>query len=194
MVRRAAASWTWEPNQPAAPWYRDAAGALRNFDVLVNSHLAALREKRDELAQWLPTGVTPGETLNALEQAFREATDAGLLPGGDIRQTFPARLAAMGNCDWRTVEQLRRDLDRIQAADDDQWRPESIAAAARDRADLPQLVEFLRYCDEWLTSGLAEAGMRAGGTGQDLAEQVQQVSAEWEQVVAGVASEGKSHE
>ncbi|MFD0583108.1 protein DpdH [Dactylosporangium darangshiense] len=39
LVRQAAAQWAWEPDRAAAPWYKDAAALLRNFDTLVENQL-----------------------------------------------------------------------------------------------------------------------------------------------------------
>ncbi|WBB72598.1 protein DpdH [Micromonospora sp. WMMD1128] len=195
LVRKAAAHWAWEPGTAAAPWYKDAASSLRHFETLVKSQLAMLQEHRRQLAEWLPIGVSVGETLDAVDQAFQEATKVGLLPGGEMRQTFPAQLTVMRTRDWRIVEQLRRDLERVESAEDAQWRRACITAASRDRgADLGALMEFLRSGDDWLTAGLQAAHMRTGGLGEDLAEQVRQVRTEWEQIVANPHPGEESHE
>ncbi|MEG3632172.1 protein DpdH [Micromonospora palythoicola] len=185
LVRQAAAHWAWEPGTAAASWYRDAAAPLRHFETLVETQLTMLREHRSRLAEWLPVGASVSETLDAVEQAFQEATKVGLLPGGEMRQTFPTQLTAMKTRDWRIVEQLRRDLERVESAEDAQWRRACITAASRDRgADLGALMSFLPSCDDWLTAGLQAAHLRTGGLGEDLAEQVRQVHTEWEQIVA----------
>ncbi|RAO52536.1 protein DpdH [Micromonospora saelicesensis] len=195
LVRRAAENWTWEPGTTVAPWYKDAAAPLRQFESLLDSQLTFLREHRDRLAGLLPAGVSVGETLAALEQTFQEATKVGLLPSGEMRQTFPGQLTAMKVPDWRVVDRLRRDLDRIESAEDAQWQQARIAAAARDRgADLGPLMQFLRSCDDWLTAGLQEARLRTGGLGEDLAEQVRQVHTEWEQIVTNAHPGGEFDE
>ncbi|MGS2616367.1 protein DpdH [Micromonospora sp. LZ34] len=195
LVRRAATLWTWEPGATTAPWYRGAAASLRTFETLVEGQLTVLRQHRDRLAGWLPIGVGLGETLDAVEQAFQEATAVGLVPSGEMRQTFPARLAEMRARDGRAVDQLRRDLERIESADDGQWQRARITAAVRDRGvDLAPLMEFLHDCDEWLTGGLESARLRTGGLGEDLAEKVREVRTEWELIVADPHRGEESHE
>ncbi|GIF63917.1 hypothetical protein Ais01nite_19520 [Asanoa ishikariensis] len=195
LIRQAAADWSIAKSE-AVKWYRDANAPLTKFDELVEQQNSALRVISEQLSGWIPAGVNVSETLDAVNQAFKEAKATGLLPGGeDLVAGFPAKLKAVRGRNSQVIEQVRRDLERLENAEDNEWKRIQITTAVRDRgADLGSLMAFLKECDAWLQFGLEAAAKHAGGRGEDLAEQVRKVHTEWQQIVGDMTELEKSGE
>jgi hypothetical protein len=194
LIREAAADWSYTPNTPAGRLYQEANGPLAKFDDLVAKHHDILRQTGEQLSRWIPAGVTVKDTLDAINQAFIEAKATGLLPPGpDLIQNFTRNLNGVRGRNPRVVEQLRRDLEQVENAEDSQWQRIRIAAAVRDRGpDLTPLMAFLAESEAWLDFGLEAATKQTGGQGADLVEQVREVLTEWQRIV-GDEAVGKEH-
>lgn len=186
LLRRAANDWVWPSGVVAPEWCRKAVDGFRMFDNLVTQQLAELKRCMAELNGWLPAEVSGQETVVEVDKAFRAAMDSGLAPPDSSPTELFQQIEGMKALDWQVVDQLRRDLGRVETSDDAVWRMTCIAAAARDRgAGLAAIVEFLRMCDQWLTTRLADAELRRGGAGEAAAQLVREARAEWEAIVGG---------
>ncbi|MEV0731911.1 protein DpdH [Polymorphospora sp. NPDC050346] len=193
---RQASDWAWRSVPSAAKWIYPANVPLTKIDSLIENQNAALREINRQVSVLMPPGVSLNDTLTAIDQAFKLASNVGLLPGGeDFRHTFPQRLSTAAEFSSQALDQLRRDLQQLDNADDSKWRKLAIATATRSRgATLKPLTDFLAECDAWLTNSLKAAELRTSGAGNDMAEQVKAVCIEWEQIVGQELARGEFDE
>lgn len=187
LVREATKAWRWQPpsQMPAVLQAVASSSGLSQIPRLVPVHVEGLRGVNDTLARLLPEGTTLSETLDAVESAFEQAQAVGL---GPITITDPAefhkRLREVRGADSRSVTRLRKDLEAIDAADDDEARAlAELSGAAVDRGpDLPAIFDFLKMCDEWLTERLDQPS-RGTRSGDAAAAKVQDMINRWRKVV-----------
>ncbi|MCH9729248.1 MAG: ATP-binding protein [Actinomycetia bacterium] len=187
LVREAAKAWRWQPPSPMPAKLQDAVApsGLAQISRLVQAQVGDLRGVNDTLARLLPEGTTLSETLDAVDSAFEHAQGAGL---GPLTITDPADfhklLSDARGADSRWVNRLRKDLEAIDAADDEQARAlAELTCAAVDRGpDLPAIFDFLKMCDEWFTSRSVEPSLGASA-GDAAAAKVQSMIKHWRKVV-----------
>ncbi len=187
LVRGAATTWQWQPpNQMPGKLKKTVTrSALAQIPRLAQDHVTDLRRVDDALARLLPGGTTLSETLDAVEAAFEQAQGVGL---GPTTITDPAdflkRLGQVRDADSRSITRLRKDLEKIDAADDDTARAlAELACAGFDRGpDLPVILNFLTMCDEWLSARLNEPSS-GSSPGDAAAEKVHDMIDLWRKVV-----------
>lgn len=186
LVREASKAWRWQPpNQmPTKLQAAVTPSGLAQIPRLAQAQVEDLRTVHDTLARLLPEGTTLSETLDAVESAFEQAQGVGL---GPTSVTDPAEfhrlLSDARGADSRSVTRLRRDLEAIDAADDEARALAELTGAAVDRGpDLPAVLDFLKMCDEWLTERLDQP---SHGTtpGDAAAAKVQDMINRWRKVV-----------
>lgn len=182
LLRRAAQEWRWRtPDREPPAHVRRAVARFGEWDGWIDGQIALLSGELHRLRILLPKGARASETVGAVEEALKAAVEAGHGPE-DLEQ-FSSLIKDAAGRDWRTVERLESDLDKV--AQEGEEQKARIIAAARDRgADLAVISDFLVRSDAWLTAALRAAVMREGGAAAGAAAEVQDLLCQWAELGA----------
>jgi hypothetical protein len=191
LLRSAAESWEWRtPDTEPAQWVRKAVARFADWDKLIDGEIALLTEQLSRIRSYLPKGVRPSETLDAIGEALIATIQSGHAP--DDRERFEAMMNDARARDWRTIDRLENELGKACAPDQspDHRHAARIIAAARDRGgDLATILAFLSASDQWLTDKLRAAAMQEGGAEAVAAAGVRDLLARWAEIASGAEDE-----
>jgi len=189
LLRRAVDGWTWStPDIELPNWAKKAVARFADWDSLVAAQAQHLAAQVSHLRTLLPKGAPPRDTVRAVADAIEAGTLIGHVPG-DI-DAFRRMVSAAADLNWKTIEQLERDLERATAADHDAHRnlPLLVAVAAKDWGrSLSDALDFLQRSDAWLTDALDMTQLREGAMDTDAAGAVADLLQEWGKIREGTS-------
>ena len=180
MFRAAVRPWGWStPTADLAQWIKDAVTGLGSWEGLLDAQFTAQTGLLASVRQFLPSGTSLAETIDAVSSAAWEAREAGADDQPAQRYVqLQELIAAARNQDRRAVDRLESDL--AAARDPGNADQARILAAARDRGqDAAVIRDFLAASHEWLMKAQKVAKMRPRGAQQQAEAEVRDLLEQW---------------